>query len=425
MTSVLLGLCDAIVGETDNLDAKINKIGGKPDWYNLNTGITESFAPRCTHCNKALILVLQLYCPLDLSEYHRTLYIFVCPSKICSNQQYGWKVFRCQVKDHNFKLKEKEDLPVKKSTDLWCDGSDDWGDSEWGTQRDGSDDWGDSEWGTTTSAVDQQTIISYASITSKSITGNQDEDINDKLSGMAITDEDDEPTTSAEAAVTECIPEDMMNIEQAASVLNVLKSSTPETEMKDVDDELVSYYINAIEEPTDTNSSTTDNKHITDLLREYSHREGVNVSELLNPQSDKFQGSSAEKYEKPSFNHGDEIFHKFTRRMSRFPQQCLRYSWNGDPLLIHKHFTPQQTTCKYCNSKQVYEMQLMPGLIQFLKYQTFNGDSAAAAAAAAVVVEFGTVLIYTCMNSCWSETDSVKEETCLLQLDPDQHLFKT
>ena len=39
-------------------------------------------------------------------------------------------------------------------------------------------------------------------------------------------------------------------------------------------------------------------------------------------------------------------------------------------------------------------------------------------------VEFGTVLIFTCGGSCWSESDVWKEESVLLQHDPDQHRFR-
>jgi hypothetical protein len=39
-------------------------------------------------------------------------------------------------------------------------------------------------------------------------------------------------------------------------------------------------------------------------------------------------------------------------------------------------------------------------------------------------LEFGTVLIFTCLDSCWNERDNVKEESVIVQPDPDQHLFK-
>ena len=39
-------------------------------------------------------------------------------------------------------------------------------------------------------------------------------------------------------------------------------------------------------------------------------------------------------------------------------------------------------------------------------------------------VEFGTVLVFTCRGSCWSDSDVWREESVLLQHDPDQHRFR-
>lgn len=38
--------------------------------------------------------------------------------------------------------------------------------------------------------------------------------------------------------------------------------------------------------------------------------------------------------------------------------------------------------------------------------------------------EFGTVIVFTCKNSCWDGKSRTKQEMVLLQTDPDHHLFK-
>ena len=39
-------------------------------------------------------------------------------------------------------------------------------------------------------------------------------------------------------------------------------------------------------------------------------------------------------------------------------------------------------------------------------------------------IEFGTVFVYTCSNSCWTESDKfLREEVTVLQSDPDTSLF--
>lgn len=46
-----------------------------------------------------------------------------------------------------------------------------------------------------------------------------------------------------------------------------------------------------------------------------------------------------------------------------------------------------------------------------------------------VVIEFGTVMVFTCAKSCWGEKESVREdvyleEFCLVEVDPDVLLFQ-
>lgn len=38
--------------------------------------------------------------------------------------------------------------------------------------------------------------------------------------------------------------------------------------------------------------------------------------------------------------------------------------------------------------------------------------------------EFGTVIVFTCKNSCWDDKSTTKQELVLVQPDPDHHLFR-
>ena len=44
--------------------------------------------PCCQECKNKLILVVQLYCPLQGSIYHRTLYLFKCLT--CKDGRFVW-----------------------------------------------------------------------------------------------------------------------------------------------------------------------------------------------------------------------------------------------------------------------------------------------------------------------------------------------
>lgn len=40
-----------------------------------------------------------------------------------------------------------------------------------------------------------------------------------------------------------------------------------------------------------------------------------------------------------------------------------------------------------------------------------------------LAIEFGVVVVYTCSNSCWNDTDSYRLEHVYVQSDPDDKLF--
>uniref|UniRef100_A0A3B4Z8Y0 Programmed cell death 2 like n=1 Tax=Stegastes partitus TaxID=144197 RepID=A0A3B4Z8Y0_9TELE len=122
----LLGLSD---GELDSRrhrsSYRTNKVGGQPDWPPL----LSRPSPRCAGCGAPLALVVQVYCPLEDSPYHRTLHLFACAAAGCSGRSECWLVLRSQALDE-----EPADTPARpavaqealSATD-WCDTADDWG----------------------------------------------------------------------------------------------------------------------------------------------------------------------------------------------------------------------------------------------------------------------------------------------------------
>ena len=130
--------------------------------------------------------------------------------------------------------------------------------------------------------------------------------------------------------------------------------------------------------------------------------------------------------------------------------------------------------CQHCGAGRVFEVQLMPALVGKLKcakqsnanwdeiqlsqgnhglnIQTSeNGDLklsgeilrensvlqeeqrktflAAVNQMSDVSIEFGTVMVFTCSQSCWKDSENVGnavylEEICLVEADPDEKLFQ-
>ncbi|XP_049851365.1 programmed cell death protein 2-like isoform X1 [Schistocerca gregaria] len=123
-------------------------------------------------------------------------------------------------------------------------------------------------------------------------------------------------------------------------------------------------------------------------------------------------GSWAGEVYESSFKKSDKPFHRFQKRLQRAPEQCLRY-WRGyEPLWCCEKQIPKPIPCcKYCGSRRVFELQLVPGLIVALK--PAHEDMA-------VNLNFGTVVIYTCERNCTSSTNSLFEEYVHIQMIDEQ-----
>ncbi|XP_055094755.1 programmed cell death protein 2-like isoform X3 [Symphalangus syndactylus] len=124
---VLLGLRDAPVhGSPTGPGAwTASKLGGIPD------ALPTVAAPRpvCQRCGQPLALVVQVYCPLEGSPFHRLLHVFACACPGCSTSgARSWKVFRSQC----LQVPEREAQDAQKqenslAAEDWCEGADDWG----------------------------------------------------------------------------------------------------------------------------------------------------------------------------------------------------------------------------------------------------------------------------------------------------------
>lgn len=90
---------------------------------------SEILIPPCSICGLKRPLLLQIYAPLDNSQFHRTLYIFSCVNAVCSNQSNGWLCVRVQQME---KVIEKDATKVRATVPNinWCSGANDWDESD-------------------------------------------------------------------------------------------------------------------------------------------------------------------------------------------------------------------------------------------------------------------------------------------------------
>ncbi|KAG5839695.1 hypothetical protein ANANG_G00207650 [Anguilla anguilla] len=354
--SVLVGLCDEAIGKNVSSFCT-NKIGGLPDRL---PSVSLRY-PSCALCSTDLTHVVQVYCPLAASPYHRTINVFACPNPLCYGKSESWTVLRSQClespvcEDQRTKCAVVKEAPM--ATRDWCEEADDWGEAE-----EGSD-----------------SSAPACSNEGPGTSSTPDLDFSTRMEGLRLVEEGD-------CSLKGC----------------VLDPGWVPT--------FCSHYVSVMEEADLWGQA--DLEHEQKLLQEYEQREGVAVGEM-----DSCEGrESMEKYEKTEARHGDQVFSRFMKKISLCPQQILRYCWSGSPLLITDAPSNVVAPCGRCGGPRTFEFQLMPALVSLLR----STDSSLE-----VAVEFGTVLIYTCRRSCWEiGLDTPLEEFVFVQTDPDQKFFK-
>ncbi|KFO30022.1 programmed cell death protein 2-like isoform X2 [Fukomys damarensis] len=357
---VLLGLRDVAVqgSSTGSSSWTTSKLGGVPD-------VLPAVAvprPECERCRQPLVLVVQVYCPLEGSPFHRQLHVFACASPKCGDHgARSWKVFRSQC----LEVREKETQDAQENdlaTENWCDGADDWG-----------------------SDIEEVPPPQLTLGLGNDSNSAKDVDCTAQLHDLHLQD------TLLPAAHPAPPGEGV-----------AISSVTPQ---------FLPYYICVVDEGDYRDFASLE--HADSLLRDYQQREGVDMEQLL---SQSFSRDGDEKYEKAKIKNGNQMFYKFMKRIAVCQEQILRYSWSGEPLFLTCPIleVSEVPACSYCGGQRTFEFQLMPALVSMLR--SANSD---------LLVEFGTILVYTCEKSCWPENHQTPlEEYCITQEDPDELLFK-
>lgn len=126
--TVLLGYDDEPIADKDKpyLNHMVNKIGGVANWPAGEIAI----AP-CAVCGQNRPLLLQIYAPLENSQFHRTLYIFACLNAPCSTQSQSWICVRTQALEKSPAENEASQVVKTVASNIaWCSGADDWDDDD-------------------------------------------------------------------------------------------------------------------------------------------------------------------------------------------------------------------------------------------------------------------------------------------------------
>ncbi|CAI9300313.1 unnamed protein product [Lactuca saligna] len=315
-----------------------SKAGGTPAWLDpINLPSDKSYL--CDICGEPLRFLLQAYAPLTDKEstFHRTLFVFICPSMSCllQDQHEQWKhhpdkgsrsikVFRCQLPRNNqFYSSEApknngSDKPLGTSAPLcsWC-----------GTWK------GDK-------ICSNCKTARYCSKIHQTIHWSSDH------KGQCRSLEGSKDTAP--------------------------KADWPEYEI-----------INEDESEFNTEESTT-NEDGNPLITEYDPEFDVKMPELrkaLLTTDNEDEGDT-------------KTWESFRKRIALAPDQVLRYSRHVDskplwPMLSGQPSRHEIPKCTSCGSDRAFEFQILP---QLLYYMDVKNDTNS--------LDWATIVVYTCEASC-------------------------
>ena len=404
--TILLGLEDAplSVAEESRSDLTVSRLGGRPDWP-----VSSPTPPPavCDRCGRPQPLVVQIYAPIGASAYHRTLYVFGCVAPECANESGAWRCVRAQQRAAPVRGEAAaavRSTPVAAAAD-WLDAAEDWGDGDDG------DGWGDDGGGDN---VDNSGGGRDISVSVNTGGGDDFSALTPKLQELALDVDNanlaasgDPPVASAEVepSIDEGVSPEA--VAPPSGDLRALLTARPAPPSGSVTFQPA--YISVMEEPAPRSAASL---HELDLLRQYQAREGVNMAQLSSaaPSDAGTAAAAAESYERAAPAHGDRLLYKLIQRLELCPSQVLRYGRDGGaPLPLAPLPVQWCPRCGHCGGPAVFELQLLPTLVSRLRVAGQAGRSA--------VLEFGTVMVYTCRDSCWTEGDSLRTETVLVQAE--------
>lgn len=206
------------------------------------------------------------------------------------------------------------------------------------------------------------------------------------------------PTAEIEGAESEVILIDAPPAPQK-EVISLLKNTLQNKIPQDLN--IKSFFIADDEEQQSAKSAISE--HVRELMVEYEMRDDIRTSPD-DPNAGAGNVEDGEQYERGVPVHGDLMYHHFLTRIQENPGQILRYSREAAPLLIGplKESIPK---CQNCGGDVICELQVLPTLIPKLQFE--NNE--------AVPIDFGNVLVYTCMKSCWDTPDRMRLEGVMVQ----------
>lgn len=113
---------------------------------------------------------------------------------------------------------------------------------------------------------------------------------------------------------------------------------------------------------------------------------------------------------RPGSGSKDSSTARFQRVVSYASSQVVRYEWDGTPLWAARGGRCEERgQCERCGAERVFEMQVMAQLAWFVKHEEGDLSIEGVAKRLRDGMEWATVAVFSCRNSCQGEEEYVRE----------------
>ncbi|PBK72937.1 hypothetical protein ARMSODRAFT_1015759 [Armillaria solidipes] len=420
-TSVTLGVPDGqITSQTDLSDAAVSRLGGLPAF--LASREPSYSSSQCKVCSNPMELLAQMWCPFEDSPMDRALYIWGCARAQCQKQEgsiRAWRALRYNA-EYAAKLekkreKEKARVEAKKEK------------------------------------LQKGPLTNPFSMSAASTAPNPF-GLGSHIFGEATLAKQETPSEQDDESADEDGESDDGSSSSEQSLLTAMTSATLED----------SPWRQTLSYPPQY--LKTFSEYITPEPKPKIPSGAQIIDDDDDPKGGKDIGWS-EKYENSL--DVDHVFERFSNRVKHEPEQCIRYDLNGVPLPfstdnVFNLLFPAPTTpplpvtkpdfmvipaskrtydpsslphCPNCQSKRVFECQLMPNTINVLRdgstdvTKNVSDEERRKAVQEALKgrggnrgMDWGTCMVFSCEKDCCTENgqgarEAWKEEHVLVQWD--------
>ncbi|KKY34986.1 putative pdcd2_c domain-containing protein [Diaporthe ampelina] len=392
-TNVLLGYATKDADEDT-----ISRLGGRPEWLDPSKPPPSSLA-RCKVCNDLMVVLLQLNAELNerFPGHERRLYVFSCRRKSCRRKEGSMRALRgirisADVAAKAKERKEKEQRGKEEREKAEAERKEKekgLGEALFGVQGKGA-------FGAAGAANPFSSNSSSGGVNPFAKPA-----ANPFSTGSSETTQAQslQPKTEPEPASSKYSTKDLpktfaetlsLNNPQEPEKRGPLPSPEPwPPEAEQPKPFLLSYLADADYETLDPIPAPKD----------------VPTSMEIDDGAGAGSAGGGGKEDKDVFESTiDSTFQKFADRLAQNPEQCIRYEFNGQPLLYSKTDAVGRMLhdagagaggrippCENCRGERVFEVQLVPGAIAELESEEEEGLEG---------MDWGTVIVGTCATDC-------------------------